>query len=380
MHRRRGRHCATLCTFLIGAWAATTFAQTATDRELSQQADRRIRELQAQADRLASEARTLLSELRGLELQRQIKTEERRKADAELAVVTKASQEASARLAVLERQRIAATPGVKERLVELYKRGRAGYVTLLLQTNDLRALGRMSRGVASVARLDQVRFESHRRTIRAGRAALAELDARQRAVAAAQIEAARARAALSAAVAAHNRRLDALDQERDTAARYVGELQQAQSELQQRLTSQSGGAAGLPLAPFRGSLEWPVAGRVLSRFGRGIADRFGTAIVRNGIEIAALPAQQIRAVHGGTVSHAAPFTGFGTLVILDHGDGGFTSYGHLMDATVVQGARVERGAVIGRAGRNPAGVQAVYFEVRIDGRPVDPLQWLRNSR
>ncbi len=350
-------------------------------RALVQQAQQRIRELQAETDQLANQARTLLTELRGLELEREIRAQTVKKAEAELVTVSTALEQTSTRLAILEKQRLATTPGVRERLVELYKRGRGGYVRLLLQSTDLRALGRMSRGVAAVARLDRVRFEVHRQTIRAERAAIAELETRKKDVAGAQAEAVRARQAMDVAVAAHNRRIDELDRRRDLAARYGGELQTAHAELQQRVSGLAGSpSGGLPLAPFRGALEWPVTGRVLSRFGSNPAGRFGTAIVRNGIEIATLEAQQVRAVHGGTVVYAAPFTGFGTLAILDHGAGTFTLYGHLSQAIVAPGARVERGAVVGRAGRTPEGVPALYFELRIDGRPVDPVQWLRSTR
>lgn len=374
-----------LVSLISCLWTASAAgdAQAPADqsRALAQQATQRIRELQLESDRLASLTRTLLIELRGLELEREIKAQEVKKAEAELAAVASALAQTSARLTALEAERLATTPGVEERLVEIYKRGRGGYVRLLLQTSDLRALGRMSRGVASVARLDRVRFDAHRQTIRAEREAIAELEARKKEVASAQAEASRARQALDVAVATHNRRIDELDRRRDLAARYVGELENAQAELQQRVgTLAAGQSEGLPLAPFRGALEWPVAGRVLSRFGRNPAGRFSTAIVRNGIEIATLDAQQVRAVHGGTAAYAAPFTGFGTLVILDHGAGAFTLYGHLGEATVAPGARVERGAVVGRAGRSPEGVQALYFELRIDGRPVDPVQWLRSLR
>ena len=177
------------------------------------------------------------------------------------------------------------------------------------------------------------------------------------------------------------RRLDELDQRRDLAARYVGELEAATAELQRRAAGLASDApAALPIAPFRGALDWPVPGRLMtSRFGRR-TDKFGTAINRNGVEIASNDGQDVRAVHGGTVSFAEPFVGYGTLVILDHGDNAFTLYGHLQQSTVSQGARVARGSVLGRAGRNPNGQQVVYFEVRIDGRPVDPVQWLRGAR
>jgi murein hydrolase activator len=347
---------------------------------LSEQAGRRIRELQAEADRLATQTKTVLTELRALELERQIKAQQVSKANAELVSIETAIADTSARLARLETQRVANTPGVNERLVELYKRRRGGYLQLLLQSDDLRAIGRMSRGVASVAQLDYAKFDGHRRTIRAERDAIAELESRKRALAAARDEAAQAQKGLDLALAAHNRRLDQLDRERDLAARYVGELQQAQSDLQGRVASLGGSPSTLPLAPFKGSLDWPLSGRVLSRFGRSAADRFGTAIVRNGIEIATLPAQQVRAVHAGMVAFAAPFTGYGTLVIVDHGGGAFTLYGHLTEASVSEGVHVERGVVVGLAGRNPAGASALYFELRIDGRPVDPVQWLRSTQ
>ena len=340
-----------------------------------------MRELQAEADRLAAQTGTVLGELRKLELERDIKTQAVRKADADLAAVTAQLEKTTARLRALEAARVANTPGVQERLVEIYKRGRGGYVRLMMAADDLRALGRMSRGAAAVARLDRVRIEEHRRTIRAQQEAVKELEARQAEMATAQNEAAKARRALDVALAAHNRRLDELDVRRDLAARYVGELQQAAAELQRRASGlASDTPSALPIAPFRGALDWPVTGKLVSRFGRSRADRFGTTINRNGVEISAGEGQPVRAVHGGTVVYAAPFVGYGTLVIIDHGDNAFTMYGHLQQATVTQGARVTKGSTVGRAGRNPNGQPVVYFEVRIDGRPVDPVQWLRGAR
>lgn len=339
-----------------------------------------MRELQAEADRLAAQTGTLLGELRKLQLEREIKVQAVRKADAELAAVSAQLDESSRRLQALEAQRVASTPGARERLIELYKRGRGGYVRVMLAADDLRALGRMSRGVAAVAELDRVRFEEHRRTIRAEQVAVTELQARKSALASAQAEAVSARRALDAAVAAHNRRLDELDARRDLAARYVGELQAAAAELQRRAAGLTSSApASLPIGAFRGALEWPVSGGIVSRYGRSAADRFGTVITRNGIEIASTDGQAVRASHGGTVAFAAPFVGYGTLVIVDHGNNAFTLYGHLQQATVSEGARIERGSTVGRAGRNPDGDQVVYFEVRIDGQPVDPVQWLRGS-
>ena len=85
----------------------------------------------------------------------------------------------------------------------------------------------------------------------------------------------------------------------------------------------------------------------------------------------------VNAVHEGVVSFSGPFTGYGQVVIVDHGDNTQTLYGHLGTAAVNKGDRVTPQARVGVAGRNPAGNPALYFELRVDGKAVDPLQWLR---
>jgi septal ring factor EnvC (AmiA/AmiB activator) len=344
----------------------------------SERAAARIRALQAESDRLAAQARTVFGELRRLELEREIKQAEVIKTETALARVTADRDRAEKRLKTLEATRIAQTPAIKERLVELSKHGRAGYVQLLLASSDVRALGRMARGVAAVAEIDRVRVETHRRILAAERDTLNELDQKYDEVEALQKDAAKARAAVVAAVAARNRMIEDLDRRRDLAAQYVVELQQAQAQLEQTVANAEAGSsvAALPIRPFKGDLPWPIAGQVTARFGRQSAGRFGTSIVRNGIEVSAPEGATATAVHEGTVAYAAPFSGFGTLVIVDHGGSAFTLYGHLLDASVSAGTNVSRGAALGHIGLAPSGGAALYFEVRIDGRPVDPLQWL----
>ncbi len=354
------------------------FAQ-ADPKVQSDRAAARIRALQAESDRLAAQERTVFGDLRKLEIQRQLKQEELAAAQADLARVTIARDNAADHVDFLVAMRVAQTPGIKERLVELAKRGRGGYVRLLLSSNDVRAIGRMARGVAAVAELDRVRLETHRRTIAAEQEALKELEQQRTAVAALERDAAKARAAIESAVAARNRLLEELDHRRDLAAQYVAELQQAQQQLERTIASADAASAStsLPLRPFRGDLPWPIPGKITASFGRQTSGRFGTAIVRNGIDVAAAEGTTAVAVHEGTVAYAAPFAGFGTLVIVDHGQSAFTLYGHLLDTAVTVGARIAAGDPVGRVGLAPSGEPALYFEVRIDGRPVNPLEWLR---
>jgi septal ring factor EnvC (AmiA/AmiB activator) len=350
-------------------------------RDLAQDAAERLTELQREADRLAKQTTNILSELRLLDVQRQIKTQELAKADTELKQIVDALDIASARVAALEAERQAEAPWIQEQMVAVYRRGRAGYLQLLLTADDLKSVGRMTRGLAAIVRLDRMRLETHRRTIRDERAALSDLQTRRAEADQARAATVRARQAFERAVAANNRRLDELDIRRDLAARYIGDLQSAQTELQRSVSAlPSGAAVMLPIEPFKGTLDWPAEGAILSRFGRNLADRFGSTILRNGIEIKVTEDAPVRAVHAGTVAYAAPFTGFGTLVIVDHGRGAFTLYGHLSQALVTNGAKVGRNDIVGRAGRTPTGTPAAYFELRVDGRPVDPVQWLRSPR
>ena len=350
-------------------------------RALAARAAARIRSLQIEADRLAAESRTVFGDLRKLEVDRAIKREELGRIEAELQRITLAGDAAAASVKTLEATRVAQIPGVASRLVEIAKRGRGGYLQLLLASDDVRAFGRLSRGVAAVAELDRVRLETHRRTLVAERAAAADFTKKRAAIAAAQQEAAAARVALDAAMAARNQAIDDLDRRRDLTAEYVRELQHAQVALERTIaTAGTSAAAALPIRPFRGDLEWPVTGTVVTGFGRALAGRVGTSIVRNGIEIAAAEGTPVRAVHGGTVAYAAPFTGFGVLAIVDHGGSAFTLYGHLSEVSVAPGAAVQRGAEVGKVGLVPAGDAGLYFELRIDGRPVDPVQWLRRLR
>ena len=64
-------------------------------------------------------------------------------------------------------------------------------------------------------------------------------------------------------------------------------------------------------------------------------------------------------------------------MILDHGMQTFTLYGNLLDVAVKKGTRVERGQGVGTVGTTPTGAAGLYFEMRVDGQAVDPLQWLR---
>lgn len=359
-------------------------------------AQERTRALQQEADRLAATSRTLLGDLRQLEIERQMSQATLAAADARLVAISSALTAARGRLAALDARRHDAAPALAAELVEIYKRGRPRHARLLLaHAADGRALGRLIRGALALASAEQTRLDAHRRLLHAEREAIATLE-QQRVDAATSREAQlTARATLEQTLAERHRLIDAIDRDRDVAARYLGELQSAEAALDTTLAElyASTPRPVVPIAPFKGDLEWPVSGIVHSRFGAAAAASPGQtprAIVRNGIELGATAGTPVTAVHGGRVSYAAPFLGLGTLVVIEHGDQVQTLYGYLEQIRVTAGTLVDRGEQLGQVGLVPgpspggatagtAGTAALYFELRVDGRPVDPLQWLRSS-
>lgn len=352
----------------------TLLAQTEPTASPSQRIDERIRALQREAQQLAGQSRTLLGELRQLEVERDLRTEEARLAEAAAAAARQALAATTARLTMLEQQREAQLPDLRAQLVDIYKAGRSGYARLLFGATSLRDFARATRAVASLSAVQQRLVAEHRATMAALRAQRRTLEEQTRELQTRQARAGQARAAADQAVAARSALLARIDSRRDLTAQYVGELRTAHDRLQQ-LAPGTATRVDVPLAPFRGALDWPVDGRVTGRFGQ--ADRPGSSAVRSGIDIAAPQGTPARAVHGGTVAFAGPYAGFGSLVILDHGGNDFTVYGYLSEVSVERGQVLAPGAELGRTGERADATPGLYFEVRIDGRSVDPLQWLK---
>ena len=388
--RTAGRACAAaLLAAAAGAALAAAPPPDARARAdaLSRRAAARIAALQQEAEALATRERSILGDLRRLEVQRELQAARAAQAQAALRAVQAQIDAAGARIAALEQRAAGLRPIMNARLVDLYKLGRGGYARLLLSTPDLRNLGRAYGMVAALAAIDRTTLDTARRTLSQLQAARAALDARR--VRMATLEAAARQAALAAdrAAARRSQLLDRIDRRRDLNARLIGELQTAQQHLQAALATLATGAPAqvpaLPIAPFRGALAWPVDGAVVVPFHAPPPAAGGAAsgFVRDGIEIAAAAGTPVRVVHGGTVAFAGPFMGYGRLVIVRHGERDYSLYGDLDAVDVAKGAQVDAGQVLGTVGVPPAGGPAgLYFELQIDGRAADPLQWLKARR
>ena len=342
----------------------------------SKRTAQRLRALQREADSLAAQERTLLGELRKLEVDRQIAVEKLAQIERDSRDVETRMADAEAKAAVLAEKAAEQLPDVEARLVQLYKMGRAGYWRLLLNADDLHGVGRAYRTASMLTAIDRARVNEHYATLDALAAERKALHARAGELASLRTEAATAKTALDKAVLGRSALIESIDSRRDLNAQLMSELQGAQQKLQGALDQLAAGRSGtiaLPFRVFQGDLPWPAEGRVIGRFGR---PHGSAGSVRNGIAIDLTEGSPVRSVHDGTVLFADHFAGYGNLVIIDHGSKTYSLYGFLRSVEVLKGARVRAGTEVGTSGTEPGGKPTAYFELRVDGTPVDPLQWL----
>lgn len=161
-------------------------------------------------------------------------------------------------------------------------------------------------------------------------------------------------------------RIAALEESRRALTSLVRELEKKESRAAQA------GYKAEPPVKLR-SLPWPVSGKVLSGFGKRRVPELGTWSVHNGVEIAAAAGAAVRPVLPGEVIFSGPFRSYGNVVIINHGGGFYSIYGHLEGPLPAKGARAGLDAPVG----NAAGQGSVYLELRQAGRALDPLRWLK---
>ena len=161
-------------------------------------------------------------------------------------------------------------------------------------------------------------------------------------------------------------------------------LKQRQAERAAAAAAEAAAAAAAGQAPpptsytqGTGVLGWPANGEITSPYGYRTHPIFGTTIYHSGIDIGVDYGTPVHSADSGTVVYAGWMSGYGNTVVVDHGNGISTLYGHNEDVAVSEGQSVGKGSVIAYAGStgNSTGPH-VHFEVRVNGDPTDPMGYL----
>ncbi len=193
------------------------------------------------------------------------------------------------------------------------------------------------------------------------------------------IEATLARQAQEAREAERKRQRLIAEQQRQQAEQLLDKQpqpttgKQPQSPMVSTAITHNGGK----FATVRGKLPWPVNGRLIARFG---SPRGDTRSKWDGVLISSQAGTQVRAIHPGRVVFADWLRGAGLLVIVDHGDGYLSLYGHNQSILSRPGDMVQTGQAISTVGNTGGQDQAaLYFAIRQKGKPADPTQWCRTQ-
>jgi len=272
----------------------------------------------------------------------------------------------------------------KERLAgqlrAAYTSGRQERIKLLLNQEEPAQLGRL---LAYYGYLNRVRGENIRQVrdqlealaaLRRQEAAeqerVAELAAEQRAeldrLAASRRERERLVAAIEAEIAGRGDEVARLRRQEEDLTRLIAELSSILGDYP--ITSEE------PFDRLKGRLTWPVAGRLIQDYGQ---PRGNGRLRWNGVLIAAPAGREVRAVYHGRIAYADWLPGLGLLVVVDHGDGYLSLYGHNESLLKSAGDWVAPGDALATVGQSGGqAVAALYFEIRKGRKPVDPGDWV----
>ncbi|HTG49608.1 MAG TPA: peptidoglycan DD-metalloendopeptidase family protein [Gemmatimonadales bacterium] len=387
---------------VIVALAAPVFAQAPKKEDPIQTEQRKLRQTEQQLrdeKRKAAEARaretSLLAELDQVEQQLADKHKQIAKLDTRIGRTQTEVSGLRGEIQGLQRQRSGQEQALGRRLRAMYKmHAQGGALPMLLSADDPVARAVAVRHLSSLAALDarliqeyrgtSDRLDDRRRREETRQRELADLKSdAQREQIEADRDAAKRRTLLVKVRderAYHERMVGELTEASRRLEAFIGDLQAKQRRLARVPPPSKGGTAppGVGFGNLRGRLPWPTEGRIITGFGAQVHPRFGTRTFRNGVDIEANEGREVGAVYGGHVIYTGWFKGYGNLIILDHDNEYYTLYAHMAEIGVKEGDDVRQGQRLGTVG-DTGSLEGprLYFEVRYQGKPQDPEQWLR---
>jgi len=375
---------------LLALLAASAAGVRAEDSEEKQQELQRIKqEMQEKKQKLKRadrRERSILSELEKMD--REIQA-----GSAELADQRRKLRESETAIAEIEQSNTTASRELAHlkqfygaRLRALYKMSRTGgYALAVLSSDSFTTAYKRMRYLSIIAERDQRMMAEYTSTL--ARLADRERETRERTsdILARRTAVESKRASLETRRRKKAEILGSVKQEKNVYEATLKDLEESSTNLwamiklseREKKAAKKQARETSSASSDRNRFPWPVAGQLLTRFGVQRHPQFGTVVHRRGIDIAARTGDEVRVVHDGQVVYADWYKGYGKLIIVDHGEGLYSLYGHLSQLDVGGGDRVSARQVIGLAGDTGSlKGSKLYFEVRRNGEAEDPLLWL----
>ncbi len=375
---------AALAMLLLASPAFTQTAEKLRDRkDRLGEINRQLAEKQAELERYQAEQKKISSEIDSLRAQDRLTKTRQRELEGQLGASRRKGAEARDKLAALERAQ-KELAGAASSEVAMYSMDRLFYSPYYGRPDLMRdvfirtaimnkyALAATLKGEKRKVSDDMRTLEKRQKELAVSRDRLArEITVSQRNVRDKQKELSRAKD-----------REKALRRELEDLKNAAAGLNTLVKKLEKQAPYRTRQPGELPIE--KGSLPWPAAGRVISKYGREQVPELKTWIVREGIRIRTADRAPVTPVLPGKVIYSGPFRTYGNVVIVDHEKGFFTVYGLLGSVAASRGDRVTESSRIGFAGADTqaisGGEQAegstVYFEIRSGSDAINPLPWL----
>ena len=384
----------------VGVAAAQTAPKKAEDsisaeQKRLQQTEKQLREEQQKAADARARETSVLAELEVIEQRLADKQREVVRLDTRIKRAAGDVKSLRGEIQQLETQRSGQQAALGRRLRAMYKvHVQGGALPMLLSGEDPATRAAAVRHLTSLASLDARLIQEYRGTTDRLEDRRGREESRQKDLATLRADAQREQSEVDRDAAKRRILLAKVRDERAYHERMVGELTEAARRLEAfirdlqakqrrvaKIPPPKPGTETLPAVGFgtlRGRLPWPTEGRVVSAYGAQVHPRFGTRTFRNGVDIEAGEGRDVAAVFAGHVVYTGWFKGYGNLIILDHDNEYYTLYAHVADIVVKEGDDVRQGQRIGTVG-DTGSLEGprLYFEVRYQGKPQNPEQWLR---
>jgi septal ring factor EnvC (AmiA/AmiB activator) len=359
-------------------------AQLRRERE---ELERRMRELRGTVHDLSSE-------VANLDRQADMTARAVRSLDVQLISIGEAVDSSTGDLVRAEDELVVKRAMLRRRLIDIYKRGPLHTFEALLAAQSFGELVSRYKYLHLLALRDRAlveRVEQLRDRVRRQRGNLVRFqgdivrtreeraDEEQR-LRELERERARSLAATQRRARDTEARLRRIARDEQRLTNVIAELEAARRRAERGGAGAGGRASSTIRTSDLGRLDWPVEGDIIYSFGR-VVNPNNTTTRWNGIGIAASEGTPVKAVAAGRVVVAETFGTYGLTVIVQHGGGDYSVYGSLSRLGVEKGAVVSKAQVLGFVGAaDPELPPHLHFEMRPQGRAVDPLEWLRGRR
>lgn len=338
----------------------------------------RVLGLRAELDRLASERATVVRDFESADVELALRRQQLQILQRRGGILSAESAARAEQIDELEATLTGGREQLRHRVDVLYRVGPLSYNRLLLTADTSQKALIAYQIVTYLAARDRDLVGGIRTTLaelEEARTSLADTAQRLTEV---ESDTEAATDALTSQQEERQRLLSRIDREAEAQRIALDSAVRAERDLAGTMTELAESA--LVVSNFRnarGALPWPAQGDVTTGFGRQRHPVYDTYTVSRGIEVSAPAGDPVTAVHGGKVAFADWYSGYGLLVIVDHGSNYFTLYGHLSEVDVHVNARIEAGQLIGKVGETGSLTGAnLYFEVREGADALNPTSWL----